>query len=72
MRLLSGGAALNREVELFLNKIGFPYSIGYGMTECGPLISYANCHNTRLGSAGKVVDTLEIKIDSPGPVQSGR
>lgn len=60
-----GGAALNREVELFLNKIGFPYSIGYGMTECGPLISYANCHNTRLGSAGKVVDTLEIKIDSP-------
>ncbi len=62
-----GGAPLNQEVELFLNKIGFPYSIGYGMTECGPLISYANCDKVRLGSAGKIVDTLEVKIDSPDP-----
>ena len=62
-----GGAPLNKEVELFLNKIGFPYSIGYGMTECGPLISYANWKRTRLGTAGKVVDTLEAKIDSPDP-----
>lgn len=62
-----GGAPLNKEVEVFLKKIGFPYSIGYGMTECGPLISYANWDKTRLGSAGKIVDTLEVKIDSPDP-----
>ncbi len=60
-----GGAPLNSEVEVFLKKIGFPYSVGYGMTECGPLISYANRHNTRIGSAGKIVDTLEVRIDSP-------
>jgi long-chain acyl-CoA synthetase len=64
-----GGAPLNKEVEEFLNKIGFPFSIGYGMTECGPLISYANWDKTRLGSAGKVVDSLEIKIDSPEPAK---
>jgi long-chain acyl-CoA synthetase len=52
-----GGAALNKDVEIFFNKIGFPFSIGYGMTECGPLISYANWDKTRLGSAGKLVDT---------------
>ncbi|HSW67249.1 MAG TPA: AMP-binding protein [Bacteroidales bacterium] len=62
-----GGAALNQEVEHFFNKIGFPFSIGYGMTECGPLISYANWDKTRLGSAGKLVDTLEVKIDSAHP-----
>jgi long-chain acyl-CoA synthetase len=62
-----GGAALNKEVEVFLNKIGFPFSIGYGMTECGPLISYANWDKTRLGSAGKLVDNMEVKIDSPDP-----
>lgn len=62
-----GGAPLNAEVERFLKKIGFPYSIGYGMTECGPLISYANSAKTRLGSSGKVVDTLELKIQSDDP-----
>lgn len=62
-----GGAALNQEVELFLNRIGFPFSIGYGMTECGPLISYSNWDKARLGSAGKIVDTLEVKIDSSDP-----
>ncbi len=62
-----GGAPLNKEVELFLRKIRFPYSIGYGMTECGPLISYANWDKTRPGSAGKIVDTLEVKISSSDP-----
>jgi len=62
-----GGAALNKEVEVFLNKIGFPFSIGYGMTECGPLISYAKWDKTRLGSAGKLVDNMEVTIDSPDP-----
>lgn len=65
--IVIGGAALNKEVEVFLRKIGFPFSIGYGMTECGPLISYANWDKTRLGSAGKIVDTMEVKIDSPDP-----
>jgi len=62
-----GGAALNKDVELFFNKIRFPFSIGYGMTECGPLISYANWDKTKLGSAGKLVDNMEVKIDSPNP-----
>jgi len=62
-----GGAALNHEVELFFNKIKFPFSIGYGMTECGPLISYANWDKTKLGSAGKIVDTMQVTIDSPDP-----
>ena len=62
-----GGAPLNPDVEKFLNKIKFPYSVGYGMTECGPLISYANWDKTKFGSSGKLVDTLELKIDSPDP-----
>ncbi|MDA3779081.1 MAG: AMP-binding protein [Bacteroidales bacterium] len=62
-----GGAALSKEVEEFLNKIKFPFSIGYGMTECGPLISYANWDKTKLNSAGKMVDTLDVKIDSENP-----
>jgi len=62
-----GGAALNSDVERFLNKIKFNYSVGYGMTECGPLISYANWDKTKFTSSGKLVDTLEIKIDSNDP-----
>lgn len=62
-----GGAALNNDVESFLNKIKFNYSVGYGMTECGPLISYANWDKTKFTSSGKLVDTLEIKIDSNDP-----
>jgi long-chain acyl-CoA synthetase len=62
-----GGAALSKDVELFLNKIKFPFSIGYGMTECAPLISYAGWDKTKLGSAGKPVDNMEIKIDSADP-----
>ena len=63
-----GGAALNKDVELLLRKIGFNYSVGYGMTECGPLISYASWKEFRPGAAGKPVDTLEVKIDSPDPI----
>jgi long-chain acyl-CoA synthetase len=62
-----GGAALNAEVEDFLDKIGFPFSIGYGMTECGPLISYAGWKIRKLRSAGKIIDTLEVSIDSHDP-----
>ncbi len=65
--IVIGGAPLSSEVEDFLHRIRFPFSIGYGMTECAPLISYANWDKTRLRSAGKPVDSLEIKIDSPDP-----
>lgn len=60
-----GGAALNKDVEHLLRKMKFNYSVGYGMTECGPLISYANWDKTAMGSCGKLVDSLEIMIDSP-------
>lgn len=67
IELVIGGAALNEEVQIFLRKIKFPFTVGYGMTECGPLISYAPWYENRLNSAGRCVDTLEIKIDSERP-----
>jgi len=65
--IVIGGAALNPEVERFLKKIGFRFSVGYGMTECGPLVSYAGWQTHRSGASGKAVDTLEMKIDSEDP-----
>ncbi len=65
--IIIGGAGLNREVEEFLRKCGFPYTVGYGMTECGPLISYANANNNRLASCGRIVYRVEARIDSPDP-----
>ncbi len=65
--VVCGGAALNAEVETLLARINFPFSLGYGMTECGPLISYAGYKFRKKHSAGKMVDTLEIKIDSVDP-----
>ena len=65
--IIIGGAALNHEIELFLRKIGFPYTIGYGMTECAPLISYSPWQKARLGSCGKVIDRTEARIDSADP-----
>jgi len=62
-----GGAALNADAERFFKKIGFRFSVGYGMTECGPLISYASWDTTKLGASGRAVDTLEVKIDNPDP-----
>jgi long-chain acyl-CoA synthetase len=62
-----GGAALGAEVEAFMTKIKFPFTIGYGMTECGPLISYEGYATTRRGSSGKILDIMELKIDSPKP-----
>lgn len=60
-----GGAALNKEVEAFLRSIHFKYTVGYGMTECGPLVSYAQWDRFKPGSVGRAVDRMEIKIDSP-------
>ncbi len=65
--LVIGGAALNKDVEIFLRKIKFPMTVGYGMTECGPLISYAPWNETRLYSAGRIVDRMEVRIDSKDP-----
>ncbi|HVN58312.1 MAG TPA: AMP-binding protein [Bacteroidales bacterium] len=64
MEIVIGGAAFNPDTEKFFRKIGFKFTVGYGMTECGPLISYASWDTTRLGASGRSVDTLEVKIDS--------
>src|SRR6056297_999342 len=59
-----GGAALSPEVEAFFRKIEFPFTIGYGMTECGPLISYAPHDVTKKGSSGKLVNRLKERKNS--------
>ena len=70
--LVVGGAALNRDVEQFFRKIGFNLTCGYGMTECGPLISYSVwSENPPIGSVGKVIPYLECRIDGarkPGDI----
>lgn len=63
--IVIGGAPLNHQAERFFKKMRFPYTVGYGMTECGPLISYADWKSIPLQSSGRVIDTLEIKIDTP-------
>lgn len=65
--IVIGGAPLNHQAERFFKKMKFPYTVGYGMTECGPLISYANWRIIPLQSSGRVIDTLEMKIDSSNP-----
>lgn len=66
--LVIGGAAFCPRGETFFKRIGFPFAIGYGMTECGPLVSYASWTEFRPGAVGKPVDTLEIRIDSSDPI----
>ncbi len=66
-QIIIGGAALNKDVEKFLRRIGFPYTVGYGMTECGPLISYASWDDNRMASCGRIVDRMEARIDSSDP-----
>jgi long-chain acyl-CoA synthetase len=65
--IVIGGAAFNADAEKFFKKIGFRFTVGYGMTECGPLISYASWNTTKAGASGRAVDTLEVTIDSPDP-----
>ena len=67
IEVIIGGAALSKEVEDFLKKIEFPFTIGYGMTECGPLISYSPNTEFRPHSCGKVVDRMQVRIDSKDP-----
>ena len=65
--VIVGGAAFNREVEQFLMKIGFPITVGYGATECAPIISYADWKDHRATSCGLTVPRMEIRIDSTNP-----
>lgn len=65
--LIIGGAALNQEVEKFLRSIRFPYTVGYGMTECGPILSYDGWRTFKQGSCGKAVPRMELRIDSRDP-----
>jgi long-chain acyl-CoA synthetase len=68
MEIVIGGAAFNADAEKFFRKMNFKFTVGYGMTECGPLISYASWDTTKLGASGRAVDTLEVTIDSSDPV----
>ena len=65
--IVVGGAAFNQEIEGFMRGLEFPYTVGYGMTECGPLISYEDWKNFNVGSCGKPVDRMEVKILSRDP-----
>ena len=65
--VIIGGAAFNREVEHFFKKINFPFTVGYGMTECAPIISYAPWNENKLYSCGRTAPNMEIRIDSPSP-----
>ena len=65
--VIVGGAAFNQDVENFLKMINFPYTVGYGMTECAPIICYEDWKKFVPGSCGKAAPRMEVKIDSPDP-----
>jgi len=67
IEVIIGGAALNKEVESFLIKIGFRFAVGYGMTECAPLISFSSWDKAKKFSCGQRIPQCEVKIDSPDP-----
>ena len=65
--VIIGGAALNQEVEQFLKRINFPYTVGYGATECAPIICYEDWHLFAAGSCGRAALHMEVKINSRDP-----
>lgn len=65
--IIIGGAAFNSEVEDLLKKIHFPYTVGYGATECAPIIAYEDWHEFKKGSCGKAAPRMEVRIDSDDP-----
>lgn len=65
--VIIGGAAFNKDIENFLQKIGFPYTVGYGTTECAPIIAYANHETFVPGSCGRAAYHMEVKINSNDP-----
>ena len=67
--VILGGAAFNPEVEQFLRRVKFPFTVGYGMTECGPIITYAHWNRTKKGSCGYAIPGCQIRIDSSNPMR---
>ena len=67
-QIIMGGAALNPEVEKWFKKIGLPYTVGYGMTEAAPLMAYSYWTEYAPQSCGRAVDRVEVRIDSPDPI----
>ena len=65
--IVVGGAAFNQEIEAFMRSLEFPYTVGYGMTECAPLICYEDWKKFKAGSCGKAVENMEVKVLSPDP-----
>ncbi len=65
--IVVGGAAFNQEIEAFMRSIDFPYTVGYGMTECAPLICYEDWKKFKAGSCGKAVGRMEVKVLSADP-----
>ena len=67
--VIIGGAAFNKDADAFFNSIGFRYTVGYGMTECAPIIAYADWKEKKVGSCGKAAPRMEIRIDSEDPMR---
>ena len=65
--VIIGGAAFNKEVEAFFKRMEFPFTVGYGMTECAPIITYDDYKTAKLYSCGRIVPNMEMKIDSSDP-----
>ena len=66
--IIIGGAAFNQEIESFLKQIHFPYTVGYGATECAPIICYRDCYSFVQGSCGQQAYHMEVRIDSTDPI----
>ena len=67
IEVIIGGAAFNKEVEAFFKKMEFPFTVGYGMTECAPIITYDDWKTSKLYSCGRIVPNMEMKVDSDDP-----
>ena len=67
--IVLGGAAISLPVEKVMRKVRLPYTVGYGMTECAPLIGYSPWETFKLGSCGRAVDNVEVRIDSDDPAK---
>ena len=65
--VIIGGAAFNKEVEAFFKKMGFPFTVGYGMTECAPIITYDDWQVEKLYSCGKAAPNMQVRIESADP-----
>lgn len=65
--IILGGAALNPSIEKIMRKVRLPYTVGYGMTECAPLLSYAPWNKFKSGSCGRAIDGMDLRIDSNNP-----